>query len=222
MSGCVRIPFNGASSWRLPPAGVFVATFATSIFFTGLALWVMPVAGTPALPPFWRTYGGGILEIPFFFWAARRALPSCSYLLARTRLAIPAFWPSRDMRRVPSERPAGHCDPQRGYALCGLFAALARSAITGETRPAGRSSGAAAKMTLFSVAAVRARRIGARRWPRHGASRSVLSVRLIIGLINSPGLFSSARPRKWADLVQGLAILVALSPAPDRARGRAH
>ena len=41
-----------------------VATFATSIFFTGLALYVLPVAGTPAPAAFWRTYGGALLRNP--------------------------------------------------------------------------------------------------------------------------------------------------------------
>ena len=44
-----------------------VATFATSIFFTGVALYVMPVAGTPAPALFWRTYGGRLLGLPFVF-----------------------------------------------------------------------------------------------------------------------------------------------------------
>ena len=64
-----------------------VATFATSIFFTGLALWVMPVAGTPAPATFWRTYGGRILDVPFVFWAAA-LLAVILYLLARTRHAL--------------------------------------------------------------------------------------------------------------------------------------
>ncbi|OJU48244.1 MAG: sugar ABC transporter permease, partial [Mesorhizobium sp. 61-13] len=64
-----------------------VATFATSIFFTGLALYIQPVAGTPAPAAFWRTYGGRILEIPFVFYAVV-AFAILLVVLVRTRLSL--------------------------------------------------------------------------------------------------------------------------------------
>ena len=53
--------FNGfvVVGLRLQP---IVATFATGIVFTGLALWVLPVAGMPVPQSFWRTYGGRIWD----------------------------------------------------------------------------------------------------------------------------------------------------------------
>jgi len=181
-----------------------VATFATSIFFTGLALWVMPVAGTPAPAAFWRTYGGRILEIPFVFWAAV-VLAVVLYLLARTRLAIQLLAVGDDAQGAYQSGLPVTAIRMRGYALCGLFAALAAFCITGDTASGDPLVGG--KMTLFSVAAVVLG--GSALAGGHGTVVGSVFGALIIGLINSLVYFVGT-PSEWQNLVQGLAILVAL------------
>lgn len=181
-----------------------VATFATSIFFTGLALWVMPVAGTPAPATFWRTYGGRILEVPFVFWAVV-VLAIMLYLIARTRLAIQLLAVGDDVQGAYQSGLPVTAIRMRGYALCGLFAALAAFCITGDTASGDPLVGG--KMTLFSVAAVVLG--GSALAGGHGTVVGSVFGALIIGLINSLVYFVGT-PSEWQNLVQGLAILIAL------------
>jgi ribose transport system permease protein len=181
-----------------------VATFATSIFFTGLALWIMPVAGTPAPATFWRTYGGRILEIPFVFWAAV-ILALILYLLARTRLALQLLAVGDDAQGAYQSGLPVTAIRMRGYALCGLFAALAAFCVTGDTASGDPLVGG--KMTLFSVAAVVLG--GSALAGGYGTVVGSVFGALIIGLINSLVYFVGT-PSEWQNLVQGLAILVAL------------
>lgn len=181
-----------------------VATFATSIFFTGLALYVMPVAGTPAPATFWRTYGGRFFEIPFVFYAAA-VLAIVIYVLARTRLATQLLAVGDDAQAAfQSGLPVTKIRIQ-GYALCGLFAALAAFCITGDTASGDPLVGG--KMTLFSVAAVVLG--GSALSGGFGTVVGSIVGALIIGLINSL-VFFVGTPSEWQNLVQGLAILVAL------------
>ena len=181
-----------------------VATFATSIFFTGLALYVMPVAGTPAPAVFWRTYGGRFFEIPFVFYAAV-LLAIVLYLLARTRLSTQLLAVGDDAQAAfQSGLPVTKIRIQ-GYALCGLLAALAAFCITGDTASGDPLVGG--KMTLFSVAAVVLG--GSALSGGFGTVVGSIIGALIIGLINSL-VFFVGTPSEWQNLVQGLAILVAL------------
>lgn len=181
-----------------------VATFATSIFFTGLALWVMPVAGTPAPATFWRTYGGRILEIPFVFLAAI-VFALVLYLLARTRLAIHLLAVGDDAQGAYQSGLPVTAIRMRGYALCGLFAALAAFCVTGDTASGDPLIGG--KMTLFSVAAVVLG--GSALAGGYGTVVGSVFGALIIGLINSFVYFVGT-PSEWQNLVQGVAILLAL------------
>lgn len=181
-----------------------VATFATSIFFTGLALYVMPVAGSPAPATFWRTYGGRFLEIPFVFYATV-ALAIMLYLLARTRLSTQLLAVGDDAQAAFQSGLPVTAIRIKGYALCGLFAALAAFCITGDTASGDPLVGG--KMTLFSVAAVVLG--GSALSGGFGTVVGSIIGALIIGLINSL-VFFVGTPSEWQNLVQGLAILVAL------------
>lgn len=181
-----------------------VATFATSIFFTGLALYVLPVAGTPAPAAFWRTYGGRIFEIPFVFYAAV-VLAIVLYVLARTRLATQLLAVGDDAQAAFQSGLPVTAIRTRGYALCGVFAALAAFCITGDTASGDPLVGG--KMTLFSVAAVVLG--GSALSGGYGTVVGSVLGALIIGLINSL-VFFVGTPSEWQNLVQGLAILIAL------------
>ncbi|GLS31216.1 ABC transporter permease [Neomesorhizobium albiziae] len=181
-----------------------VATFATSIFFTGLALYVLPVAGTPAPAAFWRTYGGRFFEIPFVLYAVV-VLAMVIYVLARTRLATQLLAIGDDSQAAFQSGLPVTAIRIRGYALCGIFAALAAFCITGDTASGDPLVGG--KMTLFSVAAVVLG--GSALSGGFGTVVGSLIGALIIGLINSL-VFFVGTPSEWQNLVQGLAILVAL------------
>lgn len=181
-----------------------VATFATGIFFTGLALQVLPVAGTPAPEIVWRTYGGSLLGIPFVFYVVA-VLAAALFALARSRLALRLLAVGDDAQRAFQSGLPVTAIRIRGYSLCGLFAALAAFCITGDTASGDPLVGA--KMTLFSVAAV----VLGGNALSGGYGTVVGSVfgALIIGLINSL-VFFAGTPSQWQNLVQGLAILLAL------------
>jgi ribose transport system permease protein len=181
-----------------------VATFATSIFFTGLALYVLPVAGTPAPAAFWRTYGGRLLEIPFVLYVAV-ALAILLFIAARTRLSTQLLAVGDDSQAAFQSGLPVTAIRIKGYALCGLFAALAAFCVTGDTASGDPLVGG--KMTLFSVAAVVLG--GSALSGGYGTMVGSTIGALIIGLINSL-VFFVGTPSEWQNLVQGLAILVAL------------
>ncbi|TWT13876.1 ABC transporter permease [Reyranella sp. CPCC 100927] len=181
-----------------------VATFATSIFFMGLALHLMPVAGTPAPAAFWRTYGGRVLEVPFVFWAII-ALAALLTILARTRLALQLLAVGDDAQGAYQSGLPATAIRIKGYALCGAFAALAALCVTGDTASGDPLVGG--KMTLFSIAAVVLG--GSALSGGHGTVVGSLIGALIIGLIGSLVYFVGT-PSEWQNLVQGVAILLAL------------
>ena len=181
-----------------------VATFATSIFFTGLALYIMPVAGTPAPTLFWRTYGGRMLDIPFVFYVVV-VLAVLLYALSRTRLTTQLLAVGDDAQAAWQSGLPVTLIRIKGYAMCGVFAALAALCITGDTASGDPLVGG--KMTLFSVAAVVLG--GSALSGGVGTVAGAVIGALIIGLINSLVYFVGT-PSEWQNLVQGLAILLAL------------
>jgi ribose transport system permease protein len=195
--------FNGivVVALRLQP---IVATFATGILFTGIALWVLPVAGMPVPQSFWRTYGGRILDIPFVFYVIA-LLGLLIWLAVRTRFII-------QLMAVGDNRLAAY---QSGlpvtririmaFAICGLFSAVAALCIIGDTASGDPVVGNA--MTLYSVAAVV---LGGT--ALSGGSGSMLGSAigaLIIGLINSFVFFVGVSS-EWQNFAQGIAVLLAL------------
>jgi len=181
-----------------------VATFATSIFFTGLALYVLPVAGTPAPEAYWLTYGGTYFGVPFVFYIVA-AVAIVLGILARMRLTTQMLAVGDDaMAAFQSGLPVTLIRI-KGYVLCGLFSALAALCITGDTASGDPLVGG--KMTLYSVAAVVLG--GSALSGGAGTVTGSLIGALIIGLINSL-VFFVGTPSEWQNLVQGLAILIAL------------
>ncbi|OJT95760.1 MAG: sugar ABC transporter permease [Rhizobium sp. 63-7] len=181
-----------------------VATFATSIFFTGFALWVMPVAGTPAPALFWRTYGSKLLGLPFVFYIVA-ALAILLFVISRTRLALQLLSVGDDAQAAYQTGLPVTPIRIKGYLLCGLFSALAAFCVTGDTASGDPLVGG--KMTLFSVAAVVLG--GSALAGCWGTVVGSLLGALTIGLINSL-VFFIGTPSEWQNFVQGLAILVVL------------
>ncbi|WP_026621213.1 ribose transport system permease protein (plasmid) [Ensifer sp. WSM1721] len=181
-----------------------VATFATSIFFTGLALYILPVAGTPAPAIFWRTYGGRLFGVPFVFYILA-ALIVLITVMSRTRLVTQLLAVGDDQQAAYQSGLPVIPVRIKGYVLCGLFSALAAFCITGDTASGDPLVGG--KMTLYSVAAVVLG--GSALSGGWGTVVGSLLGALTIGLINSV-VFFMGTPSEWQNLVQGLAILVVL------------
>jgi ribose transport system permease protein len=181
-----------------------VATFATSIFFTGIALYVLPVAGLPAPAAFWRTYGGRFLDIPFVFYVAV-VLAVILWAMARTRLVMRLLAVGDDAQRAFQSGLPVTAIRVRGYVMTGLFSALAAFCVTGDTASGDPLVGG--KMTLYSVAAVVLG--GTALSGGYGTVVGSVFGALIIGLINSLVYFVGT-PSEWQNLVQGFAILIAL------------
>jgi len=181
-----------------------VATFATSIFFTGIALYILPVAGLPAPAAFWRTYGGRFLDIPFVFYVAV-VLAVILWAMARTRLVMRLLAVGDDAQRAFQSGLPVTAIRVRGYVMTGLFSALAAFCVTGDTASGDPLVGG--KMTLYSVAAVVLG--GTALSGGYGTVVGSVFGALIIGLINSLVYFVGT-PSEWQNLVQGLAILIAL------------
>lgn len=182
-----------------------VATFATGILFGGAALAVMPVAGTPAPTAYWRTWGGRILDVPFVWWALAAAL-ALMLVLTRTRLALFLTAVGDGAEDAYRSGLPVVATRVRGYALAGTFAALAAFCITGDTASGDPLVGSA--MTLYSVAAVVLG--GTALAGGIGTVAGSLLGALAIGVINAVVYFAGT-PSAWQNLVQGLAILVALA-----------
>jgi ribose transport system permease protein len=181
-----------------------VATFATSIFFTGLALYILPVAGTPAPALFWRTYGGRLFGVPFVFYILA-ALVILLAVMSRTRLVTQLLVVGDDQQSAYQTGLPVIATRIKGYVLCGLFSALAAFCITGDTASGDPLVGG--KMTLYSVAAVVLG--GSALSGGWGTVVGSLLGALTIGLINSV-VFFMGTPSEWQNFVQGLAILLVL------------
>ena len=195
--------FNGlvVAGLRLQP---IVATFATSILISGLALWVLPVAGLPAPTIFWKVFGGRSMGVPnvFFFLAL---LIGLLVVIAKTRLVTKLLAVGNgQLSAYQSGLPVMKIRVS-GYVICGIFSAFAAICITGDTASGDPLVGGA--MTLSSVAAVV---LGGTALSGGAGSAFGSAVgALIIGLISSL-VFYAGTPSEWQNLVQGATILAVL------------
>ena len=181
-----------------------VATFATSILISGIALWVLPVAGMPAPSLFWKVYGGRSYGIPnvFFFIAILIALLA---VMAKTGLVTKLLAVGNgQLSAYQSGLPVTRIRIY-GYIICGIFAALAAFCITGDTASGDPLVGGA--MTLSSVAAVVLG--GTALSGGIGSAFGSAIGAIIIGLISSL-VFYAGVPSQWQNLAQGATILVVL------------
>ena len=182
-----------------------VTTFATSVIFSGLALWVLPQAGGQVPPSFYLSLCRQLLFIPTVAWILIGGALIAA-LIARLR-----FY--HDLRAVGGNMQAAF---QTGipvarvrlgaYVISGLFAAFSGLALVGETASGDPLIGAA--LTLSSITAVV---LGGT--ALSGCVGSVLGSVLgafTLGLINNVIFFAQA-PFAWQGLIQGAIILAALS-----------
>jgi ribose transport system permease protein len=182
-----------------------VTTFATSIVFGGLALWVLPQAGGSVPEAYWRTYSGNLLGIKvtilIFIVACviaavlarsiwyRRLLATGGSLMAAYQTGLP----------VAGLRLSA-------YVMSGVMSSIAALCLVGETASADPLLGPS--FTLASISAVV---LGgtALSGGSGGVLGSVLGA-LILGLVNNV-VFFAGLPYAAQDLVKGIIVLMALA-----------
>lgn len=182
-----------------------VTTFATSIIFSGAALWVLPQAGGMVPAAYWRTYAATVAGVSvttlIFVLALAAVIVVARTLWYRHVVATGGNLVGSFQTGLPVERLRFSA-----YLVSALFATLAALCLVGETASADPLLGPS--NTLSSVSAVvlggTALAGGA-----GGAVGSILGA-LILGLINQV-IFFAGLPYAWQDLAKGLIILVALA-----------
>lgn len=207
--------FNGlcVALLRFQP---IVTTFATSLVFSGLALWVLPEAGKQVPPAFYETYAGSVLGLPTVLWILV-IVAALGALLARLRFhhalrAVGGNIQAAFQTGLPVARVR-----VTAYVLSGFFAGLSGLALVGETGSGDPLIGA--QLTLSSITAVvlggtaLAGCVGS-------ITGSILGA-FILGLINNV-IFFAQLPFEWQGLVQGAIILAALSGGVVMSRRKAE
>ncbi len=209
--GSVAGAFNGfcIAYLRFQP---IVTTFATSVIYVGLALWVLPQAGGQVPAEFYNAYAGAIFGIPNVLLVLVAAALFAA-VLARTR-----FYPA--LRATGGNMQAAFYTGLPvarvrlvAYVISGFFAALCGLALVGETASGDPLIGGA--LTLSSVTAVvlgGTSLVGC----VGSVTGSVLGA-FILGLINNVIFFAHV-PFAWQGLIQGAIILAALSGGVAMAR----
>jgi ribose transport system permease protein len=182
-----------------------VTTFATSIIFSGLALYVMPQAGVPVPPLYWRGYAGSLLGVPTVLWIFVGALIVIAFIARRPLL--------KHFAAVGGQRNAAFQTGLRvarvriaAYVICALFASVASLCLTGET-----ASGDPLMGRLLALSSISAVVLGGTALAGGSGSAfgSVLGA-LVLGMIGNV-IFFAGLPFDYQTLIQGLIILAALA-----------
>jgi ribose transport system permease protein len=189
-----------------------VTTFATSIIFTGFALWVLPQAGGQVPASFYLTYSGNLLGIPTTLWIVVLAAAGAAYAMrlrfAQSLRAVGGNAQSAFQTGLPVARVR-----LTAYSISGLFAALSGLALVGETASGDPLIGGS--LTLSSVTAVVLG--GTALTGCVGSVTGSILGAFILGIINNVIFFAHV-PFEWQGLIQGAIILAALSGGVVMAR----
>lgn len=186
---------------RLQPV---VATFASGIVFSGVALRILPQAGLPAPEAYWRGYAGAPLGVPTVVWVLAGAgvlvavlaqRPFTNRLLAAGGNRAAAFQTGLRLARLRVG----------AYVLCGLSAAAAALCLVGETASGDPLLGQALSLSAISAVVLGGTSLAG---GQGGAFGSVLGA-LLLGLVGNV-IFFAGLPFAWQTLAQGLVILLAL------------
>jgi len=187
---------------RLQP---IVATFATSIVFSGLALYVMPQAGGTLPDSYFQTYSGSILWLPvplliLIVTLVATTLVSKSrfytYLLATGGNGQAAFQTGLPIKTIRVQ----------SHIIAGLAAAVASLCILGETGSGDPLLGPAFTLSTVSGVVLGGTALSG----GFGSITGSVLGAATLGLINSL-IFFSKLPYYLQPLVQGVIILAALA-----------
>jgi ribose transport system permease protein len=182
-----------------------VATFATGIIFSGLALYVMPQAGLPVPALYWQSYAGAAFGVPtvllIFAFAliaivVTARLPFLKHLSAVGGQRNAAFQTGLPVTRIRIG----------AYVLCALFASVASLCLTGET-----ASGDPLMGRLLALSSISAVVLGGTALAGgSGSAFGSLLGALVLGMIGNV-IFFAGLPFEYQTLIQGLIILAALA-----------
>jgi ribose transport system permease protein len=182
-----------------------VTTFATGILFGGLALRVLPTAGTPVPQPYWRTYGGWLFGLPVVAWVLIAALlvvaliaarPYYRHLLATGGNRTAAFQTGLKVGRIRVI----------AYVLCALFATAASLCLTGATASGDPLLGRALALSSISAVVLGGTALAGGSGSAFGAVLGALVLGFIANVI-----FFAKLPFDYQTLIQGLIVLLALA-----------
>lgn len=210
-TGLAAGAFNGfcVAYLRFQP---IVTTFASSVIFVGLALWVLPQAGGQVPADFYNAYAGGFLGVPTVLWILVVAIVFGA-VIARSRFYYALRATGGNMQAAfQTGLPVARVR-LTAYVISGLFAALSGLALVGETASGDPLIGGA--LTLSSVTAVvlggtsLAGCVGS-------VAGGVLGA-FILGIINNVIFFAHV-PFEWQGFIQGAIVLAALSGGVVMAR----
>jgi ribose transport system permease protein len=182
-----------------------VTTFATSIIFSGVALWVLPQAGGSVPEAYWRTYSGELIGIKVTLLILLAACLVAAVLarsvwyrrlIATGGSLIAAYQTGLPVARLRLS----------AYAVSGVMASIAALCLVGEAASADPLLGPS--FTLASISAVV---LGgtALSGGSGGVLGSILGA-MILGLVNNV-VFFAGLPYAAQDLVKGIIVLVALA-----------
>ncbi len=194
-----------------------ITTFATGTVFAGLALWILPDAGTVQAPePVWRTYSASFVGVPFVIWSLGVVALGC-WLYSRSRPYLTLMAVGGNIRAAFGSGLPVMRTRIAGYVICGLFCSLGALALTGETATGDPLIGIA--FTLSSISAVV---LGgtALSGGVGGVLGSVLGA-ILLGLISNV-IFFAGTPFEYQNLIQGVIVLVALAGGVFVSRGGAR
>lgn len=191
-----------------------VTTFATSIVFSGIALWVLPQAGGSVPQTYWRTYAGDVGPVKLTVLIAIAALVAV-VMLARTR------W-YRHLLATGGNRVGAYQSGLpilryriQAYMLSGLFGSLAALCLVGETASADPLLGPSFTLSAISAVVLGGTALSGGRGSAVGSMLGALT----LGIINNIVFFAGI-PYVAQDLVKGLIILLALAGGVLGARRR--
>lgn len=182
-----------------------ITTFATSIVWKGLALWIRPESGGGVPMSFYDFYSGNFFLLPLALWLLIILLVT-AFLLNRSSFSIhlkavggnpiAAFETGLPVARIRMST----------YVICGFFAALASMAILGETITGNPHAGQGYDLESISAVALGGTNLAG------GIGGPVGSVfgAAIIKLVND-AIFFLGIPVNFQRLMQGLILLAALA-----------
>lgn len=182
-----------------------VATFATAIVFSGIALWILPQAGGSVPESYWRGYAGDVLGLRLSAWIVATALVAV-LLIARTvwyrRLLatggnlLGSYQTGLPVRRLRLS----------AYVVSGVFAALAALCLVGETASADPLLGPSFTLSAVSAVVLGGTALSGGAGSAVGSILGAISLGLIANIVFFAGL-----PYEYQDLAKGLIVLAALA-----------
>jgi ribose transport system permease protein len=191
-----------------------VTTFATSVVFAGLALWVLPQAGGQVPPAFYQAYAGSVLGIPTVVWILLATI-AFGVVVGRLRFSSALRATGGNIQAAYQTGIAVARVRILAYVIAGFFGALAGLVLVGETASGDPLVGLSLTMSSISAVVLGGTALSGCVGSFGG---SILGA-LVLGLINNV-IFFAQLPFEWQGLVQGLIILAALAGGVLMSLGR--